>query len=225
MNNALACRGFLHVAAGFAMLLTAGCSALLPRPVPPAAIYGLNGSPADVRVPALAPGPRPETAARPTLIVGQPHAEAGFDSTHIIYIRTGDRREYFARSEWVDTPARMLSPLIVTALAAGTAFRAVVAAPSAAAGELGLDTEIVRLQQNFGPGPSRVRFTLRAYLILESTHQVLAWQEFDSGETAASDDAEGGVLAARQAVRRVLEELTAFCERATATWPPPGQAR
>jgi cholesterol transport system auxiliary component len=208
-----------RVAAALA-LLTAGCSLLLPKPTPLPVFYGLNGQPADLQAPPPTSGPAPEAAARPTLIVGLPHAEPGFDSAHIVYVRTGDRREYFARSQWVDTPARMLSPLIVAAVGAGGAFRAVVAAPSAAAGDIRLDTEIVRLQQTFGPAPSRVRFTLRAYLVAEGTRQVLAWQEFDASEAAESEDSPGGVAAAQRAVRVVLAELTAFCTRATVDWPP-----
>jgi cholesterol transport system auxiliary component len=209
-----------RVAAGLTLLLIAGCGSLLPKSAPPPAFYGLNGPQADPRVPPFASGPAPEVAARPTLIVGPPHAAAGFDSARIVYVRSGDHREYFARSAWVDTPARMLSPLIVAAVGAGSAFRAVVAAPSAAAGDLRLDTEIVRLQQTFGPVPSRVRFTLRAYLVVESTRQVLAWQEFDASEAAESEDPLGGIAAAQRAVRVVLAELTAFCARSTVDWPP-----
>ncbi|MGG2343650.1 ABC-type transport auxiliary lipoprotein family protein, partial [Aeromonas veronii] len=87
--------------------------------------------------------------------------------------------EYFAHSEWIDTPARMIAPGIVAALEGTGAFRAVVLAPSAAAGDLRLDVEIIRLQQEFDRSPSRTRFTLRAYLVDSDSRQVLAWREFD----------------------------------------------
>ena len=45
-----------------------------------------------------------------------PHAAAGYDSQHIIYVRQPHKLEYFAHNEWVDPPARMLAPLIVAAL-------------------------------------------------------------------------------------------------------------
>jgi len=67
-------------------------------------------------------------------------------------------------NEWVDTPARMLAPLIVAAVENSGTFRAVVLTPSAATGDLRLDTGIMRLQHDFGSQPSRVRFTLRAYI-------------------------------------------------------------
>jgi len=99
----------------------------------------------------------------------------------------------------------------------------VVLTPSAAAGDLRLDSEIVRLQHEFGgkpvgqpghqPGagaPSRVRFTLRAYLVDNSTRRVLAWREFDATEPSPSEDPYGGVIAANRAVQKVLQQLAAF---------------
>jgi cholesterol transport system auxiliary component len=151
----------------------------------------------------------PQTAL--TLIVNPPHAASGFDSQRILYVRTDHQLEYFAHSEWVDTPARMLAPLIVSAVERSGAYRAVVLTPSAAAGDLRLDSEIVRLQHEFGSQPSRVRFTLRAYIVHNSTRRVLAWREFDATESSASEDPYGGVVAANHAVQKVLQQVADLC--------------
>jgi cholesterol transport system auxiliary component len=148
------------------------------------------------------------------LIINPPHAAPGFDSPRIIYVRETHKLEYFAHSEWVDPPARMLAPLLVAAVENTGAFRAVVLTPSAAAGDLRLDTEIIRLQHEFQTQPSRVRFTLRAYLVDDKTRRVLAWREFDAAVPAASEDPYGGVVAANRAVQTVLENLSAFCAEA-----------
>jgi cholesterol transport system auxiliary component len=164
----------------------------------------------DIATPALA-----NTALRaPTLIVSPPHAAAGFDSQRIMYLRQPNQLEYFAHSEWIDTPARMLAPRIVTAVASSGAFRAVVQTPSPAAGEMRLDTEILRLQQEFLSAPSRVRFTLRAYLVESATRRVIASRDFDAAVAAASEDPHAGVVAADRAVQTVLENLSAFCAEA-----------
>jgi cholesterol transport system auxiliary component len=144
------------------------------------------------------------------LIVSPTHAAAGFDSPRIIYLREAHRLDYFAHSEWVDPPARMLGPLLVAAIANSGAFRAVVLTPGAASGELRLDTEIIRLQHEFRSSPSRVRFTLRATLIDDRTRRVLAWRELEALVPAASEDPYGGVLAANQAVQTVLQEVSRF---------------
>jgi cholesterol transport system auxiliary component len=144
-------------------------------------------------------------------LVNAPHAAAGFDSQRIIYIREPHRLDYFANSEWVDPPARMLAHLLVGAR--GT-FAAVVMTPSAAKGDLRLDTEIVRLQHDFTVQPSQVRFTLRAYLVDEKSRRVLASREFNAFANAPSNDAYGGVVAANRAVQEVLAALAEFCANA-----------
>ena len=124
---------------------------------------------------AMPSQPKPRAAVTaPTLIVSPLHAAAGFDSKRIIYIRQADQLEYFAHSEWIDTPARMLAPLIVTAVERSGAFRAVVQTPSTVAGEMRLDIEILRLQHEFLSAPSHVRLTLRAYLVDSKTRRVIA---------------------------------------------------
>lgn len=200
------------------LLLTAGCGALRATATPPPSFYSLDNA----RIEAAATTPAPATLSRtaPTLIVIPPHAASGFDSQRIIYVREDHKLEYFSHSEWVDTPARMLAPLIVAAVHASGAFKAVVPTPSAAAGDLRLDTEIVRLQQEFGSAPSRVRFTLRAYLVDNLTRQVLARREFDETVSASSDDPRGGVVAANRAVQIVLEQLARFCADAAGNRSP-----
>jgi cholesterol transport system auxiliary component len=114
----------------------------------------------------------------------------------------------------------MLAPLIVTALQNSGAFQAVALSPSAIGGDLTLDTDILRLQQEFvGGAASQVRFTLRAYLVDHRSRKLLAWREFDQSVAAASDDPQGGVEAANRAVRTVLEQLAVLCADATLHWP------
>lgn len=195
-------------AVGLLLSCGSGCSALRSTAAPPS-FYSLDSA----RIEASAAGQAPagRSPAAPTLIVSRPHAAAGFDSQSIIYIREAHRLDHFAHGEWVDTPARMLAPLIVSALEGSGRFRAVVAAPTGATGELRLDSEIVRLQQDFTSQPSRVRFTLRAHVVDSTTRRVLASRLFDESVAAASDDPYGGVIAANRAVQSVLEQLSTFC--------------
>lgn len=197
------------------LLLTAGCGALRPTSAVHPSYYSLDSSRGK---PVAVPGTAALSATATTLIVNPPHAASGFDSQRIIYVRESHKLEYFAHSEWIDTPARMLAPLIVTAVERTGTFRAVVLTPSAATGDLRLDTEIVRLQHEFGSQPSRVRFTLRTYVVDNTTRRVLAWREFDESVAAASDTPAGGIVAANQAVQAVLERLASFCSEAAARW-------
>lgn len=182
------------------------CSVLQPKATTPASFYALEYA---------APSPVPQALRTPptgaaTLVISPVRAASGFDSQRIIYIREPHKLEYFAHSEWIDTPARMLGPLIVASTERTGAFRAVVMTPGSASGDLRLDTEIVRLQQEFQTVPSTVHFTLRVYLVEEKTRKVVAWRTFDSQVPATSDDPRAGVVAANQAVQVVMDALAQF---------------
>jgi len=77
------------------------------------------------------------------------------------------------------------------------------------------------LQQEFNGGPSRVRFTMRAYVLDGANRRVLAWREFDATVASASDDPYGGVVAANRAVQDVMAELASFCAQTARSWKPP----
>lgn len=201
------CRLF---AVGLSLIAVGACNTLRPVETPHPVFYSLEGMRG--AAPAAIPTASPATA--PTLLINPPHAAAGFDSAHIVYVRETHKLEYFAHSEWIDPPARMLVSLLVAAVGNAGAFRAVVQTPSAAGGDLRLDTEIIRLQHEFQTQPSRVRFTLRAYLVDDKTRRVLAWREFEAAVPAASEDPYGGVVAANRAVQTVLENLAVFCAEA-----------
>jgi cholesterol transport system auxiliary component len=191
----------LALALGAASLCA--CSVLGKTSTPPPMFYALDSAPSLVApVPASGPGL--------TLIISPPQAASGFDSQRIVYVRTDHQLEYFAHSEWVDPPARMLGPLLVSAAQQTGAFAAVVLASGTAAGDLRLSTEILRLQHNFQVSPSRVQLTLRAYLTDEKSRRVLAWREFSGEAPAAADTPQAGVVAANQVVQSVLAQLAQF---------------
>jgi cholesterol transport system auxiliary component len=200
------------------LALLGGCSSLLPGDTPPATFYSLDSLRPVV---GQTPKSQPISASAPTLVVSPTRSASGLDSKRIIYLRQAHTFEYFAHSEWADLPARMLTPLIVSTLERDGAFRAVVATPNSATGELRLDTELLRLQHDFTTQPSRVRVTLRAYLVDNTTRQVLAWNEFDETVISSSEDAYGGVVAANSAVKAVLEGLAWFAADSAIRWPSP----
>lgn len=199
---------------GLLCLLLAGCSALKTAASAPPTFYSLDQAwPPSRSQPATEPSP-----TAPTLIVNPPHAAAGFDSRRILYVKSAHKLDYFSHHEWVDTPARMMLPLIIAAIDSSGRFRAVLATPSSAMGELKLDTEILRLEQDFTRRPSRVHFTLRAVVVDNRSRKVLGWREFDAVVAADSDDPYGGVVAATQVVHLVLSQLAGFCAETAGQW-------
>ncbi|MES2714253.1 MAG: ABC-type transport auxiliary lipoprotein family protein [Pseudomonadota bacterium] len=191
----------------------AGCGAsLLPKPAPTPALYGLD----DGAGPATPAPAAPGAPGAPGLLVTIPRAAPGLDTRLMAYQRQPQRIDHYAASEWLDTPPRLLAPLLVRALEASGAFGVVLLAPAAASTRWRLDTELLRLQQNFGPGPSQLRLTLRAVLVDSANRTVLAAREFDTSLPAASEDAAGGVAAAQRAALQVARDLAGFCAQAVA---------
>ncbi len=192
------------VSAMLAMLM-AGCAALQPPRMESPALYLLDARPA-------ASATRPQRDL--VLAVDPPSARPGFDTPQIAYVRQAHKLDYYVKSRWADTPSRMLAPLLVKALEQSGGFRAVVRTTDPIPADLRLDTELIRLQQDFTTQPSRVELTLRAQLYDLKGRQVLAVREFDAAENAGSEDAYGGVIAANRALARVLGQLGDFCAAA-----------
>jgi cholesterol transport system auxiliary component len=217
MKKMLSMASLRIAAAALLVSLTAGCGSLFPTATPQPVFYSLDAARGEttkaVRIPPTA------TSTAPTLIVSPAHAAAGYDSPRILYMREDHKIEYFAHSEWIDTPARMITSLTVTATENSGAFRAVVLTPTSAVGDIRLDVEVARLHQIFGGGASRVRFTMRAYMVDYATRKVLASREFDETVLATSEDPQGGVVAANRAVQIVMGQLAIFCAEGAAQWP------
>lgn len=143
--------------------------------------------------------------------ISMPVSRPGFDTPKMAYQKQPFELEYFATHRWADTPARMLRPLLIQVLE--PAFRAVTQTSSPA--DLRLDSELIRLEQDFTGSPSRIRLTIRAQLIDMRSKQVIATGLFDEYEEAGND-AYGGVQAANRALARTLSQLSQFCLNASA---------
>ena len=210
--------GALHAGVTVTLLATtllAGCGNLLPKPAALPITYTLEADTEPGVLPsatsATTTTTTTTTTSAPTLAVSALQAAPGYDSPRIVYLRQPQQLEAYAQSVWVDTPARMLAPLLVTALQRSGAFAAVVSAPSAAASTLRLDTELLRLRQDFEGGTSTVTLSLRATLVDGATRQVLGSRDFSATVPATTSDSAGGVRAAHAATRQVLTSLADWC--------------
>lgn len=195
-------------------LLTTGCNAMLSKQPLQTTYYSLDGN----QFESIEQYTQNSNLKLPTLIINPPKANAGFDSRRMMYTRAPHQIEYFAKNEWVDTPARMLQPLMVSAIEKIGYFKAVLPKDSLVKSNIRLETEIVQLIQMFDSKPSRVQFTLRAALIDNVNNKIIAHREFEEVTKANSDDPIGGVNAANQAVNILLERLRKFSQEAAIAW-------
>jgi cholesterol transport system auxiliary component len=194
--------------AGLACLVgLGGCASLLPPREPEPALHVLAPPPV-----AIANAGKRDVV----LEIALPRAAPGFDTPRIVYVQRPYELDSFARHRWAEAPARMLAPLLTQALERSGAFRAVVQAPTAVPADVRVATELLRLQQNFAPRPSRVEVVLRVQLVDVRARRVLATRTFEDDEPAPTDDALGGVAAANAVLARVLTQVVEFCVAETA---------
>lgn len=146
-----------------------------------------------------------------TLLVAPTRAHPGYDTPRMAYVREANRIEYYAYHRWVETPARMLTPLIAQALESGGAFGAVVQSPASVRANLRLDTELVSLLQDFTQQPSRVRLALRAQLVDAGSGAVIATRTFETHANATAEAAPGGAEGANRAAVELMQKLREWC--------------
>jgi len=196
----------LRSALAVAALVLGACLSL-PKPEP---IRLFTIDPRLEGEPSFGPGP--------ALLVSAPRAGPGLEGPRILYVKAPNQPEYFARSQWVEPPARMLGAALARALERTGRFQAVTEVALGSRPGLRLESEVVKLQQEFMARPSGVRLTLRLELTDVAAQRIIGTREFEAFAIAPSDDAAGGAAAANEAVKGALTEAAGWCAELSERW-------
>ncbi len=144
------------------------------------------------------------------LLITQPKAQAGFDTARMAYLLRPYEINYFAVNQWADTPARLLHRIMVENLDKTGLWSTVLQTPGTVPVQYRLDCDNLILEQQFFSRPSRIRLALRGQIFDTKKSAILDTRYFELVETAASDDAYGGVLAANRAAEKLLVEMAGW---------------
>ena len=150
------------------------------------------------------------TASTPSaavLLITRPQTQSGYDTPQMAYLRRPHEIEYYATHRWVDSPPRMLAPLLVQAMERTGAWKAVVQAPTIVAGDYRLESDQFIIEQLFFEQPNRVRIALRAQLFDLKQYGVIGSKSFEVFEVSPSEDANGAATAANRGTERLLDDL------------------
>jgi len=153
---------------------------------------------------------RPPNSQGPILLVSVPLAEPGYETAGMIYVKRPYELEQYAVNQWADQPARMFASLLVETMSRTGYWHAVVPLPASVEGDFRLDSYGFALQQEFMQEPSRIRATVRVQLLDLKDSSVVGTRQFEAVENAPSEDAYGGVVAANQAITRLLDEMNGW---------------
>jgi len=185
-------------------VMLAGCSTFAPVKYTPVSFYTLR----QVSTTKLA-----TKSAPVVLLVSTPTSIPAFQTAHIIYVEKPYKIQAFTRNSWISPPVELLQPLLVESLRNSHYFQAVIAPPFTGNFDYRLNTQIVKFQQSFLTKPSQFEIILQAALINNSNTTVIAMRRFSATVIAKGDNPYDGVIAANQALKKLLQQLSVFCVR------------
>ncbi len=110
-------------------------------------------------------------------------------------------------------PAQMILPLLLSALRAQGYFYAVVSPPFSGITNLRLDTQLVKMQQEFLLPTSCVRMVIQAQLINNTTNRIVASRRFETVVSAPENNPYSGVRSANKAAAVLSQKIARFCVR------------
>lgn len=183
-----------------AMAVTSGCALMTPAQVE-------THKQVLAKVPAELPPARNRSAV---ILVLVPEAKPLYDTTEMAYMTKPYEVEYFAKNEWGEKPAQMIHSLIVKTLRDGGYFKEVLTSSQPGPHKYVLRSELLELQQDFTSAAPRVRLALRFQLVDGATSRVLASRELAASEPMREKSPQAGVVAANDAVAKVLRDLASF---------------
>ena len=178
-------------------LLISGCAGLPQSSNAPLSTYLLEAPQVDAK----------SNPNAPSLAIRTPTAAPGYTTADMLYIDTPHQLDHFARHQWADAPARMIDNILVQQLDNSGLFSRVTPYSLRIHSDLRLETELIRLHQSFLQKPSQIELTLRAGLIDNRTNHPLGIHQFELTIPSPEETPYGGVIAANQAVEKLMNEL------------------
>jgi cholesterol transport system auxiliary component len=153
----------------------------------------------------------PEEKTRPaTLLVLAPETQPVYDTTQMAYSNRPYEIAYFSKIEWGERPSRMIQPLLVQTLRNTRYFSTVLTPPYVGRTTHALRSEILDLKQDFTSNPAALQLSMRFQLSAETTNQIVAAREISVREPMLERTPYAGVVAANNALAKLLRELAKF---------------
>ena len=159
------------------------------------------------KIPIDLPTEKSRTASLSVLI---PETKPIYDTTQMAYTIQPYQIAYFSQNEWGETPSQMIQPLIVQTMQNTGYFSAVLTQPHFGRHTYALRTEILELKQDFTSNPATLELDVRFQLSREATSEIIATKELSIREPMLEKTPYSGVVAANEAIAKLLRELARF---------------
>jgi ABC-type uncharacterized transport system auxiliary subunit len=134
-------------------------------------------------------------------------ADAGVNTRGIAYRLAPYQLQYYTKSRWTDTPARMLRTIMTSAFDQSGLFTAVIDSNQLSANYL-LTSQLLRLEQQLpADGQPSVRIQFRYQLVALPERHLLKSGLIDVSAPASASNAPAAVAAANAALSEALQQL------------------
>jgi cholesterol transport system auxiliary component len=148
--------------------------------------------------------------SKQSILVTAPEAAAGYACADMLYVKKPFELSAFVNNSWIDQPANMLLPLITQSLERSGYFFAVTSGAYSEKTDYRLDTELIKLQQNFLKQPSQIDFVAKVVLTHVSENRIVASRLITEQARCPMETPFGGVLGANQATTAFTAAVTDF---------------
>lgn len=146
----------------------------------------------------------------PSLMVYKMQSSNLYNTTRIAYSTSEFEISYYGVNEWADTPANLLSSLIVANMENTGLFSAVVSSNSPAITNLALDTELLSLTHNLVNNKSELTMSVRMHLVDLRKRTIISSDTFTTTENTPGNDPYSAVAATNSAAQKLLAFMQAF---------------
>jgi cholesterol transport system auxiliary component len=145
-----------------------------------------------------------------TLLVLTPETMPAYATTQMAYSTEVYQIAYFTKNEWAETPSQMIQPLIVQTLRSTHYFSEVLSPPYFGRHTFDLRIEVLEIKQDFASELAMLDLAMRVSLTRESTNQAVATKELSVNQPMSEKNPYAGVVAANEAMQKLLRELAEF---------------
>lgn len=151
-----------------------------------------------------------KTPADHSILITAPDSAAGYETSQMLYVKESFSLRPFANNSWVASPSSMLYPLMTESLQASGWFKVVATVMYAEPVEYRLDTQLLKLQQNFQHKPSILELSVKVVLTDMKKEKITASKIINVTIPCTEDTPYGGVIAANTATKALTAEITDF---------------
>jgi cholesterol transport system auxiliary component len=146
-----------------------------------------------------------------SLLIATPDSEPGYDSSRIAYRKQENQIEYYAKHQWLASPARMLSPLIVQAIENTGYYRSVVGAPFSGITTRRLNTRVLYWVQDMEGSRNQLYLAVRVSLIDVASGKLISAKTIAIEEPVLALNPDALAHAANRGSTKLLNQIAAFC--------------